>query len=284
MSGDSLVENRAAGATPVSGAGFSRGQMYASVMALAGLNAVSAKVIEAVVGSSPYGVLVGGLGANWTFWLALAACLWLAWTDAPAAPRAVDRWQCGAVAVCALAPVPQLSSLAASVLAFVILIDRDQGVRLKAAAIVLLAITVQILWSRLLMLFFLGPVTSFDAHAVSFLIQRPVHGSDVDFADGSRNRLSILAGCTSVQNASAALTMFTTVVRCVRPAPRLSEAAIFAGVFATVLAINLARLVTMTQSLAMYHLVHDATGWAVTEAIITAAALAWAIWTVRREI
>jgi hypothetical protein len=271
-----------AGAPP--DAGLNRPQLYAAAIALVAFNAVAAKVLQAFVESPPAGVLIGGLGANWTFWLALAACLRLAWTEAASPIRPADRWLCGAVAVCALVPIPQLSSLAATCLSIAILIDRQQGVRLKAAAIVLLAITVQVLWSRILMLFFLGPVTSFDAHAVSFLIQRPVHGADVDFADGSRNRLSILAGCTSVQNASAALALFTAVVRSVRPAPRLGEAAIFAGVFATVVAINLVRLVLMTQSLAMYHLVHDGPGWNTTEAIITAAALAWALWTVRREI
>jgi hypothetical protein len=264
--------------------GFNCPQLYAATIALVALNAVAAKVLQAFVESPPAGVLIGGLGANWTFWLALASCLRLAWTEAASPIRPVDRLLCGGVALCALVPIPQLSSLAATGLSLAILFDRQQGVRLKAAAIVLLAITVQILWSRILMLFFLGPVTSFDAHAVSFLIQRPVHGADVDFADGSRHRLSILAGCTSVQNASAALALFTAVVRGVRPAPRLSEAAIFAAVFATVVAINLIRLVMMTQSLTMYHLVHDGPGWNTTEAIITAAALAWALWTVRREI
>jgi hypothetical protein len=272
------------GGAAASDAGYSRPQLYALAVALVALNAVAAKVVQAIVQSPPLGVIVGGLGANWTFWLALAACLRLAWTESPAPIRPVDRLFCGGVALCALIPIPQLSSLAATGLAIAVLYDRGQGVRLKAAAIVLLAITVQILWSRILMLFFLGPVTSFDAHAVSFLIQRPVHGSDVEFVDGSHHRLSILAGCTSVQNASAALALFTAVVRSVRPAPRLSEAAIFVGVFATVVAINLARLVTMAQSLDMYHLVHDGPGWSATEAIITAAALAWAIWTVRREI
>jgi exosortase/archaeosortase family protein len=133
------------------------------------------------------------------------------------------------------------------------------------------------------MLFFVGPIATLDAHAISLIIQRPVVGNEVRFVDNS-HKLSILSACTSVQNASMALMLYVTVVRSFRPRPRWSEIYALAGVFASVVAINYARLVLMAQNIEMFNFVHSGAGWPITEAIITVTILAWAIGSVRREI
>jgi exosortase/archaeosortase family protein len=263
--------------------GVGRAQFLAGVIALVLANAVTAKVLQSFAQTGAAATLSSGLGVSWTYWLACAACLWLAWTQDPAPLRPRDLWLGAACVGAALVPISQASGLACTLLGLAILIDKGQGVRIKAAAMILIAISIQVLWSRLLMLFFVGPIATLDAHAISLIIQRPVVGNEVRFVDNS-HKLSILSACTSVQNASMALMLYVTVVRSFRPRPRWSEIYALAGVFASVVAINYARLVLMAQNIEMFNFVHSGAGWPITEAIITVTILAWAIGSVRREI
>src|SRR5436189_2631891 len=262
---------------------LSRPQLYAAVTAILMANAVAAKVLQSLSLEGVATTLSTGLGVSWTYWLACAATLRLAWTQDPSPARPRDLWLAAACVVAAMIPISQASGLACTARGLASLIDKDQGPRLKAAAIVLLAISVQVLWSRLLMLFFVGPIATLDAHAISLFIQRPVVGNEVHFVHGA-HRLSILSACTSVQNASMALMLYVAIVRSFRPQPRIDELWALAGVFASVVAINYGRLVLMAQNMSMFNFVHSGMGWPITEAIITITILAWAIGSVRREI
>lgn len=262
---------------------FGRAQLFALVIAVLAPNAVAAKVLQSFWETGAGPTIGSGLGVSWTFWLAAAACLRLAWTEAPAPIRAFDVWLAAGCVVAALVPISQASGLACTGLGLALLLDRRSGVRLKAAALVLLAISIQVLWSRLMMLFFIGPIADFDAHAVGLLIQRPVVGNEVMFVDGSQ-KMSILAACTSVQNVSLALMLYVAIVRTVRPSPRIAELWALLGLFATVVVINLGRLVLMAQSAPMFEMMHGGVGWSLAEAAITVAVLAWALASVRREI
>lgn len=263
--------------------GPNRAQLFATVMAILMANAVAARVLQSFSAVGTAATLSSGLGVSWTYWLACAATLRLACTQHPSPARPRDLWLAAGCMVAALIPISQASGLACTVLGLAILVDRDQGPRLKAAAIVLLAISIQVLWSRLLMLFFVGPIAALDAHAIGLIIQRPVVGNEVRFVDDT-HRMSILSACTSVQNASMALMLYVAIVRSVRPEPRRSEIWALVGVFASVVAINYGRLVLMAQNISMFNFVHSGMGWPITEAIITVTVLAWAIGSVRREI
>ncbi|MFL5295927.1 MAG: hypothetical protein ACJ798_06045 [Phenylobacterium sp.] len=270
-------------AAPAVALGEARPQLYAAAILLLLLNAAAAKAIQAIAEHGPLAALADGLGHSWAFWVAAFAAVRLALLEPAARVRPRDLWICGAGALAALAPVSQLAGLACSALAAAILFDRSQGPRMRAAAWVLAAISVQLVWSRLVMLFFVQPIAAADAHMLSWIIQRPVTGNLVAFAQ-DHHRLSIWAGCTSVQNASTALMLYVAVVRSFRPQPRRSELYALAGVFISVVAINLVRLSLMAQTIEMYHLVHGDLGQGVVNAVITLTGLAWAAASVRHEI
>lgn len=279
----SAVDTAARSDAQPSAASLARPQLYAAAMLLLLANAAAEKAIAAFVTLRPLEALAGGLGHSWAFWLACAAALRLALTE-PAAPvQRRDLWTCGACAIAAMVPVSPLAGLALSALAAVVLTDRSHGPRLRAAAWVLAAISVQLVWSKLLMLFFAQPIAAADAHLVSWIVHRPASGNLVGFAQG-RHTLTILAACTSVQNASTALMLYVAVVRSFRAQPRRSEALALLGVFASVVAINVARLSLMAWDERMYHLVHGDVGAAVVNAAITLTGLAWAWGSVRHEI
>jgi exosortase/archaeosortase family protein len=260
-----------------------RRRLFAFTIGIALANAVATKVIDAVALLGPVQALASGLGLSWAFWLSFALCVRLAAIEEgrPAGPR--DLWVCGACLVAALVPISPVSSLACTALAVFILLDRTQGAYLRAAAMVLLAISVQLLWSRLAMLLFVEPVADLDAHLVGLIIQKPVHGNMVEFVDGT-HRMSILEACTSVQNASMALMLFVAIVRTFRPRPQVSELYFLLGLFVSVVVVNLIRLTLMAQNIEMFHLVHGDIGWPVINAIITVTGLLWAVICVRREV
>jgi exosortase/archaeosortase family protein len=261
---------------------FGHRQLFAFTIAILVANGVAAKAIAALAELGPATALASGLGVSWAFWLSFALCIRLALIEDRAA-RPKELAVCAACLVAALVPISPVSTLACTALAFFILLDRTLGVHLKAAAMVLLAIAVQLLWSRLLMLFFLAPVAALDAHLVGLIVRTSVEGNMVRFADGT-HRMSILEACTSVQNASMALMLFVAIVRTFRPKPRVSELYFLLGLFASVVAINIVRLTLMAQNIEMFRLVHGDIGWPVINAIITVTGLLWAVTSVRREV
>ena len=175
-------------------------------------NAVATKVISALAELGPANALVGGLDLELGVLLFICPLRAARVEFTRIGPPGEKLLVCAACLAAALVPISPISALASTALAFVILFDRGQGVFLKASAMVLLAIGHHLLWSRLLMLVFMGPVAAFDAHMVGWVINTPVHGNMVQFVNGSR-RLSILEACTSVQNASVALMLFVAIVR-----------------------------------------------------------------------
>ena len=259
------------------------GRLFPATIFILIANAVATKVIKAFGDQGWATALAGGLGLSWAFWLSFALCVRLALAEQARAPRPRDLWVCGACLLAAMVPVSQVAALACTALALVILLDRTQGVLLKASAMVLLAISVQLLWSRLVMLLFLRPIAELDAFLVSLTTGSAVHGNTVQFVDGTRG-MAILEGCTSVQNASIALMLFVAIVRTFRPAPRWSELYMFAGLFSSIVAINIVRLTLMAQSMAMFQRLHGDAGWVAINTIITVTALLWAAMSVRREI
>ena len=144
---------------------------------------------------------------------------------------------------------------------------------------VLLAITVNLLWGRLLMVFFVAQIAALDAHVVALVVHTSVQGNRVLMLDG--HHMSIIQACTSVENASVALMMFVAIVRTFRPTPRPSEWLYLAGIFAFVVALNDARLSLMARSMEMFQLVHGPVSWVALDLIFTAAGLVGAALSVR---
>lgn len=273
-----IMTTTVVGASPT----VSSARIYAVCMLALVANAV-AKAVYAAMAPGVVGAATQGFGLSWAFWLAYAMCLRLAITAEPRLATRTD-WLVGAACVAAAAaPIGPVSSAAATALGLWLLVRPSSDVRLKAAALVLLAITVNLLWGPLLMRFFAAPVAAVDAHLVGLVDNTPVHANMVRLLDGS-HQMSIVEGCTSVGNASVALMMFVAIVRTFRPAPRLSELAYLGVVFALVVAINDVRLSLMARSLAMFELVHGPSSWAAINLIFTAVGVLGAALCVRREI
>jgi hypothetical protein len=261
--------------------GATRGQVYAVTILALLANAV-AKTVVAQVGIQGVDALANGLGLSWAFWLSLALCVRLAIIAKPVAARPADWRVAGLCIVAAASPIGPLSSAAATLLGLWLLFDRTSDARLRAAAVVLLAITVNLLWGPLLMVFFVAKIAALDAHVVALIVHTTVQANRVLMLDG--HHMSIIQACTSVENASVALMMFVAIVRTFRFAPRASEWVYLAAVFAFVVVVNDVRLSLMAQNARMFDLVHGPVSWVALNLTFTAAGLIGAALCVRHEI
>lgn len=258
-----------------------RGQVCAVCILALLANAV-VKTVLGTLGDRGWAALSEGLGLSWAFWLSFILCVRLAIRAEPAPAKRADWLAAGLCLLAAASPIGPWSSGAATILGLWLLFDRSAGPGLKAAAMVLLAITVNLLWGRLLMVFFVAQIAAVDAHIVALVVHTSVQGNRVLMLDG--HHMSIIQACTSVENASVALMMFVAIVRTFRPTPRPSEWLYLAAIFAFVVALNDVRLSLMARSVEMFQLVHGPVSWVVLDLIFTAAGLIGAALSVRREI
>ncbi len=277
------VNNRRA--PPKSGVGRwlpGREQLFTGVMLVCVANAVAVMVKESVAAGDILNAAMAGFGVSWAFWVALVLAARLG-LKAEAAPA--SRADLGVAAVGLLLaawPVVGLASLAATLMSVWILWDRRSDPKLRAMALILIAMAVNLLWARLMMLVFARPIEAFDAFWVGLIGGVPVHGNVVGM-EGGGDHVAIMAACTSVANGSLALLLWLAVTRSFRPVPARSELVIGAALFLTVMVINIGRLWLEIQNRAQLHFWHGPSGASVIVALITAAALGWAFFGVRRE-
>ena len=229
------------------------------------------------------GAIVNGLGYSWALWMACALAVALSLRGQTPPVSRADVTVGAACLVMIALPASDLSVVAATAIALWFLIRPEISVRLAGAAVILLAVAVNLLWSPAAMQFVARPVEFVDAHLVGMVTGSPAHENLVGFVDGS-GALLIARGCTSVANASLALLVWLSIARSVRPRSGPRDLLVGAGVFATVMVINLTRLVLTAQDRAAYEFWHGTVGRPLVNVIISVSGLAWAAWDVRDEI
>src|SRR5262249_13695418 len=100
-------------------------------------------------------------------------------------------------------PIFSMSWLAVTGLSLYILLFANDNFDRPRGAIILLAVTVPMLWSRLLFQFFAKTILDIDATLVASLLGTSQTGNMVQFADGSGSMV-VLPRCSSLANMSLA--------------------------------------------------------------------------------
>jgi hypothetical protein len=164
---------------------------------------------------------------------------------------------------------------------YVILFSEPLSPR-RRGAIILLAATVPMLWSRLLFRYFANTILSIDASLVGLMLRTGSNGNLVPFADGSGSLL-ILPYCSSLANVSLAFLAWILVSQW---QPRrwsvqdLSWALVAAG---SVVSVNVTRIGLMGLSQKHYNAIHSAWGFTITNLLILGLTLGICLLGVRRE-
>ena len=111
-----------------------------------------------------------------------------------------------------IVPIYPLSWVAVTGLSLYILLFANDGSERRRGALILLALTFPMLWSRLFFQFFARPLLALDATMVTWLLHTEQIGNMVRFADNS-GYMVITPACTSFGNISYAFLCWVTVTQ-----------------------------------------------------------------------
>jgi exosortase/archaeosortase family protein len=193
----------------------------------------------------------------------VAAVAGLALLAEPAAPAPVRRldWAIAAmIAVGALIPLGPASSVALTLLSIYAILTNASGSALRRAAIIFLAITGMLIWGRLALALFSGPLLDADSFLVASLFGMGRVSNFISFADGS-GQFAVAPGCSSLQGMSIAIVMWALVNQWFDvPFSRSALIALLAALTVTI-AINVLRIGAIGLFPTHFDEIHTGIGW-----------------------
>jgi len=268
-------------AHPIAGH-LARREFFAGLLILGCLNGLSSRVSEEINRVGWADALFNTFDISVILWISFCVGLSLVVRDQVGQANSLDFVVGAAFLLLIMLPISQLSWVA--VAAFCIyMLATTNSVATRQGAVVLLATTVPMLWSRLLFKFFANPILNADASLVSWVLGTKRAGNMVEFADHSGD-LVILGPCSSLANVSLAILCWVTVSELA--GHKRSPYDIFwcLCACASVIAVNVTRMGMMGVSESLYDTVHNDVGNEVTSLIITVITIAICVIGVRREL
>jgi exosortase/archaeosortase family protein len=262
---------------------MTRNEWFTVIFFLGCANGIAARAIWTVQDSGWLHAVIGLFGVSAIVLVACGAGLWLTLDRGKQPLTSIDlAVGGGALAMIAL-PIGGLSWIAVSGLALYVLLFADAEPAMRRGAVILLATTVPMLWSRLLFQFFEHFILEIDASLVGWLLGTQRTGNMVWFANGG-GYLAILPACSSLANMSLAFLCWVTVSELAghrRFGRDLLWCLLACG---SVITINVGRMSLMGISLQFYETIHSPFGDSVVGALILAVTLGWSLLGARREL
>lgn len=179
-------------------------------------------------------------------------------------------------------PIGPVSWIAVTGLSFFIILSTDVSTS-RRGAIILLATTVPMLWSRMVFQFFANFILAADALLVSWLLGTHRTGNLVEFADRS-GQLVIFPACSSLANVSLAFLCWVTLSQLVSHRKSASDLLWCLLACAAVIAVNVIRMTTLGLSDWHYATFHNEWGDATANVIILVLIVGISAVGVRREL
>jgi hypothetical protein len=260
-----------------------RNEFFAGLLFLGCANGIAARAFATIDRIGWPDAVIGMFDVSAIVLAACASGLWLMMSRREQSANAIDL-VIGVVALALITlPIGGLSWIAVSGLALYILLFTHQDLPMRRGALILLATTVPMFWSRLLFQFFANFILEIDASLVGWLLGADRTGNMVRFANDS-GYLVIMPPCSSLANMSLAFLCWITVSEFVGHRRTLSDLWWCLLACGSVLVINVGRLSAMGMSLQHYEAIHNKIGDAVTDAMILILTLGWSFLGVRREL
>jgi hypothetical protein len=261
-----------------------RDEFFAGLYILACANGLLGRFFQSITFDSWMGAL-SGLDINV---IVLFACF-AGITTLLSAPREELRPLDVAVAVpfllLVILPIFPMSWLAVTGLSlYILLFARDSWTSNRVrGAIILLALTVPMLWSRLLFQFFANFILDVDASLVASLLGTSQRGNMVQFADSS-GYMVVLPRCSSLANMSLAFLCWVSITQWAKHRWAATDF-IWSGLACvSVIAVNVTRISLMGVNRAWYHAIHGDWGDLVTNSIMLALMIGISVLGVRRDL
>jgi hypothetical protein len=197
--------------------------------------------------------------------------------------RSADLAVGGVFLILVILPIFALSWLAVTGLSLYILLFANDGSARGRGALILLALTVPMLWSRLLFQFFAGPILTIDASLAALLLGTDRVGNLVGFGDGS-GYMAVMPACSFLANTSLAFLCWVSVTQWAKH--RWSPMDILWSLLAcsSVIAVNVGRIALTGLSRGHYEAIHSPLGNMLGGAIILGLTIGISVLSARREL
>jgi len=180
-------------------------------------------------------------------------------------------------------PIYPLSWIAVTGLSLYILLFIKDGSERKRGALILLAVTVPMLWSRLLFQFFAKPILNIDATLVSWLLGTDRSGNMVGFVDGS-GYMIVLPECSSLANMSLAFLAWVSISQWAKHQWSAKDILWSLLVCVSVVIVNVTRISLMGLSHWHHDVVHGEEGMMVSNSLMLLLIIGFSVLGARREL
>ena len=179
-------------------------------------------------------------------------------------------------------PVGVLSWIDVTGLSLYVLLTQPSP-SVRRGAIILLAVTVPMLWSRLLFQFFADIILGIDAALVASVLGTDRVGNVVRFFDSS-GYMVVYPGCSSLANMSLAFLCWVTVTQWVNHRWSPTDIIWCLLTCVSVIAVNVTRISLMGMSQGHYQTLHTEFGNTIGNFILLALTVGFSVLGARREI
>lgn len=282
MASNLFLKSTGAGAALSMAGQVSRQEFFAGLLVLGCVNGLSSRITDSVNRIGWADALFNTFDISVIVWISCYAGVLLVLRDRTAKASSLDLAVGAAVLLLVILPVSQLSWIAVAALCIYILASTNV-MSTRQGAIILLATTVPMLWSRLLFKLFANLILGADASLVSWLLGTRRTGNIVEFADNS-GQLIILAPCSSLANVSLAILCWVAVSQLAGHKRSSYEVFWCLCACAAVVAVNVTRMAIMGLSEQYYNSLHSNVGDAIMNMVICIITIGICVLGARREL
>jgi len=262
---------------------FSRSELFAGLFILGCANGLAGRVIHTVDQLGLANAILDTFGISV---IVLTACflgISFIFDDENDEIRSADIAVSAVILLLIILPVSAMGWLAVTALSLYILLFTTANKLCRRGAKVLLAVTVPMLWSRLLFDVFTNFILELDASLVALMLGTYRSGNLVEFVDHS-GTLLILSSCSSLANASLAMLWWVTISQVVRHRSCHEDILWCLLACGSVVALNVTRLTFMGLSHSLYDAIHSTVGNIAANAITLGLTVLICMLGVRREV
>jgi exosortase/archaeosortase family protein len=264
---------------------MTRDELFAGLCILACANGLWGRVIMAVREGGWQGAIFS-LDISAFVLFACVGAVWLMLRDKSGEIRSADVAVAVALVIFITLPIPALGWMALTALGLYILLFSNGSSSRKRGAILILAITVPMLWTPLLIQFFERPILALDASFVAWLIGSHNTGNMVAFSQGS-GYVQIAPACSSITNLALAFLCWVGVMQWANHRSSPEDILWALLVCSSALVVNVLRIGLVAHSREYYEVFHDQY-WDLTSTIANiltmAAAIGFSVLGARREL
>jgi hypothetical protein len=260
-----------------------RDELFAGICILACANGLGALVIKSVTDLGWESAVVETFGVSAIVWVACFIGATLILHDRTDVIRSTDLVVGAIVLGLIFLPIGGASWLALTALCLYMLLLPNGPSSRKRGARLLLATTLPMLWSRLLLHFFAKPILEVDAAMISWLLDTDRVGNMVRFADNSGS-LVIFPACSSFAGISLAILCWVTISQATQHRWSAYDLVWCGLACASVVVVNVTRIGLMASSDGHYQAIHGQWGDTFTNVIMLILIVGFSLLGVRREV